>query len=779
MAELQAARKPPLPDPFSQASISSSIFDSQATESEQEDSRFRPLPSMSTDAFVPYLDDTTGMDLDATTSGPVLTLPREPSSPVESFSPSFHTQAAPVVPEREENMARVGNWVLPVSSDHIRPDPPDYLSAEVLAQMPFLDEMDDEDFVYSSQQHLLARPSQPSPPQPPPTLPPPRESTPTEAVQLVPASPELPPVIPSARVRSPSPPLHRIVSPEPTQPIESSLQPTADTQSNSSFGWSTLPKREVIELMHQSPHIPDFLKDEIERFVLRGRRVASSQTTSQRNSRHRSPVQSQSQSQSLGASNDDSETQEDNFLRTKRIWYMDLLVASSGTQPSNAHAQAWRMMQSQTSSPSQMKDVGLLLYAHEGTFSVQEIEENFASVLRGDTRYSVWYDCHHRRWNTRADVGAPPEAEADPAARQLQLEDKVEQLQKECEAAVQQKAAAQKEVVELREQHDFVRSLYDTASAAATAAQLEAAEATAQVVLLKSQLRDGLQLHKDMTLQAVARWKAEVKRVTAQNEFLAQQAALSEGAEVRRKAALYDAYLQNERDKEQARQARIAAHEAQRQRMLQDLGMGSGAVVTQDATGPFAAPMHGNRSPSPIGELDELAALAREAALAGDVEADLMPSGRGKRRRGAGANLSSSNASNQPPPVSAEQLEREAIASVLALQSSQQDVDDQFATFMPRAPTGDAVQPTPDSGLDSMSMIPVAYGAQDESMPPPLAHDPQSAPSHHLGTDDMLDPADATHWGSLPPAPPPEATQSSGPQDLSGDTDTFQPYTQA
>ncbi|SPO23870.1 uncharacterized protein UTRI_03581_B [Ustilago trichophora] len=739
---------------------SSSVMPSAAV---VDTSAFRPLPSISTRVFEPYLDDTTGMALDVAENR-IADLERERrerrdrvenevdnSSPVESFSPAEQLQQL-----RPEDVPRIGAWILPeLTAENSNPNPPDYTSQEVLSQIPFpipRDE-DEEDSESDIVRQIAA--SQPSPPRrriqrdrrqqeqsASPVAQPPIQSTPAfAAARQQPDEPQLPPTQPI-----PSQPLPPFSS-TPALPREDNAEPPAASSSSvshsassaSSVAWSTLPRPEIVELVHRSPHIPSFLKDEIERFIQRASRTSSSSSSTSAGKRGspRRRSNSQSQSQQSSGGNDDSETQEDGFLRTKKLWCMDLLLFPSPSSSSQAslpritsQVVQQRLTQSQLSQASTTRGpvaIILLLDTVEVTFDIHELEESLASVLRSDRRYSVQYDADGRKWNTgsqrtptpaTAPAPAPAADDLDAAKAEItRLQKRLEASSAQIDALTTTNLSLQKDLSESQAQHDFVRSLYDRASASATSAQASASEALAKVALQEEQLSSGLALHQAALDSAITRWKGRVRQLEAEREFATAQREMTEqGEEVRRKAALWDAYQAEERDRERTREERIRINEEKRRKLAAQLGgpddvapSSSAAVNVEvaDGLGPFARPL---REPSPVDELDELAALAREAAEAGDSSlAPLSPPGGGRTRRSRrtaapsdnqnGGNLSSRNASNQPPPPNATEIaaQKEAaeLSSTHALHDSRLELEDQFEIF---SNTPQAAQPESDSG---------------------------------------------------------------------------------
>ncbi|SPO24313.1 uncharacterized protein UTRI_03581 [Ustilago trichophora] len=744
--------------PSSQADNSSSSAVPSAAV--MDTSALRPLPSISTRVFEPYLEDTTGMALDVAEDR-IADLERERrerrdraenevdnSSPVESFSPAEQLQQL-----RPEDIPRIGAWVLPeLTAENSNPNPPDYTSQEVLSQIPFpIPRDEDEEDTESDIARQIAA-SQPSPPRrriqrdrrqqqqsASPVARPPVQSTPAfRAVPQPPEEAQQPPTqpIPSQPLPPPSstPALPREENVEP--PAASSLSVSHSTSSVSSMRWSMLPRPEIVELVHRSPHIPSFLKEEIERFIQRASRTSSSSSSASASKRGtpRRRSNSQSQSQQSSGGNDDSETQEDGFLRTKKVWCMDLLLFPSPSSSSQAslpeitsQVVQQRLTQSQLSQATTTYvpvAIILLLDTVEVTFDIHELEESLASVLRSDRRYSVQYDADGRKWNTGSQLTTIP-ATATPAADDLdaakaeitQLQKRLESSSAQIDALTTSNLSLQKDLSESQTQHDFVRSLYDRASASATSAQASASEALAKVALLEEQLSSGLALHQTALDSAITRWKGRVRQLEAEREFAATQKELTEhGEELRRKAALWDAYQAEERDRERTREERIRVNEEKRRKLAAQLDgvdnvapSSSAAVNVEvgDGLGPFARPV---RESSPVDELDELAALAREAAEAGDSSlAPLSPPSGGRTRRSRrtaasaetqnGGNLSSRNASNRPPPPNATEIaaQKEAaeLSSIHALQDSRLELEDQFEIF---SNTPQAAQPESGSG---------------------------------------------------------------------------------
>ncbi|CBQ73502.1 conserved hypothetical protein [Sporisorium reilianum SRZ2] len=687
---------------------SSSSSSAPVPSADVEAAALRPLPSISTRVFEPYLDDTTGMDLEHAEHRRERQL--ENSSPVESFSPSEQQQQQPQDAIRPEDIPRIGSWILPpLTAENSNPTAPDYTSQEVLSQIPLAidygEPIDPQDVL----RELVASQSSPLSARrrreqrrasASPVAAPPIQSTPAlaaNATDVQRQESQLEP-IPSQQQEAPSstpalpPPAPATAAAadagEDAAPTATAATSSASDSSSSSAGWSTLPRPEIIELVRRSPHIPAFLKDEIERFVLRAHRSCSappkSQSCAQRGSpRRRVLSQSQSQSQSQ---NDDSETQEDGLLRTKKLWCMDLLVfpASSptavvmeGITSQVVVRLTQQTQQSQVSADSfgpKAVAVILLLDTVEATFDVHELDESLARVLRHDRRYSVAFDADGRRWDT-ASNHSPSSAPGDATdfegalAHIASLQTRLDTLARENDALRTVNQTLHKELADTQAQHDFVRTLYDRASASASTAQADATAARARIALLESQLAHGLALHSSMLSAAVERWKSRVRKLEAEKTFVEKQRALTDGGEVRRKAALWDQLQAEQEAAERQRVERIRAYDDKQR--LRNAGLGPFAPATVDAE-------------------DELAALVREAREAGDalpVIVDDPAEGGGRARR------SRRSATTAAPLASAAEMaahvEAATLSSANARHDSRLDVEDQLALFTPSAAQAD------------------------------------------------------------------------------------------
>lgn len=602
---------------------------------------------------------------------------------------------------------------------------------------------------------------------------PPIQSTPAfaappHALQEEPRSPS-PPTPSNAPISTPALPQSTIPLQSTAQAADnaeanaSSASASASTHSSSSLGWSSLPRNEIIELVHRSPHIPAFLKDEIERFILRARPTASS--PSHAGGRNiRSPRQqrrftshSQSQSQSQSNNNDDSETQEDGHLRTKKLWCMDLLLFPASSTPwavqeglSEVVQRLTQLSQTQYSSggpsasgSSSTRSGGalaiiLVLDTVAVTYDIHELEDSLAVILRQDRRYSVQFDANGRRWDSTsptapltsfADFAADGGDEVETLKSELTLlQSKLEASSVQIDSLTSRNLSLTSELAESRQQHDFVRSLYDRASASASSAQAAASDAGERIVLLESQLTTGLNLHRNMLDKAIAHWKGKIRQLEAEKEFRERQRELTDGAEIRRKAALWDEHLREEREREEARERRIQQNQEKRAKLAEQLGVTSSTpVAVSDGLGPFAGPppqVGRVREESPVDEMDELAALAREAAEAGDlIVASNDEGGRSRRSRrappfrnedrGGGGGLRFSSSSNRPAPASAEEMAQHVAAATLssstALANAGDDLEDHLQTFSSSLHT---------SAADADGVVDLGMRMDDFTVPP-------------------------------------------------------------
>ena len=736
------------------------------TSSSSDSSALAPLRQVPVEAFAPYLDDDTGNALDSE-GRPVLIRPRSdaPSHPQESSSPVDQFSPTPRSPSGEYDprpLPGVGTWMAP------KPEQPRrrirYTRDELINQLRQLESDDDLDIsLIETQEEILRETNLPpgpssigmeaSQPAPEPTYEPsqpstypqlgvgrihearsdesesqPRESTPTGA--RVPDADSRRPVLPSQPIASPqvsSQPIDAAMQDEEapvrpaTTPTMASSQPVpgsrrrmprssigvshSDISGSSSMGWSTLPRQEVIELVNRSPHVPAFLREEVGKFVLRAKRAAQSQ----RSSNVLSASQSQSQSQ------DTSETQEDGFLRTKNIWCFELLVTSSSVNAAGMTAGLdeasdlmMRLTQSQPSS-SQARVIILLIDTAEGTFDIQEVEDSLASILRKDTRYSAWHDADGRKWSSNtaanpagadltrgeaADAGQGAESAAATAAvaaapdlnaEIAKLQTEVAQLRTALSSAEQARVKAERSRDEAKEDRDFIRGLYDRASASAGTAQAEAAEATERADRLEQQLNEGLEMHKKMSQMHIERVRSDMQQLETQMKILHEQIRLTDQESIRQKAALWDAKEAEERDRERERKQRIKANEEKRRKLVAELGGDPNADLSSGVQVPIT-----NRDPSPVDELDELAALAAEAAEAGAAEEDHVGSsdlGRGARRRRRAA------AAPVDPVRDLQNAEAAQLASTSAAEQTREEIEDQLASFAPADPAFDSSMP--------------------------------------------------------------------------------------
>ncbi|KAJ1044312.1 hypothetical protein NDA10_000130 [Ustilago hordei] len=256
----------------------------------------------------------------------------------------------------------------------------------------------------------------------------------------------------------------------------------------------------------------------------------------------------------------------------------------------------------------------------------------------------------------------------------------------------------QKQRSEAEAQHDFLRTLYDRASASSTSAQASAVAAEARIVQLEAQLSQGLALHSAALQDAIERWKIKMISIERQREFERNQKEITEGQQVRRKAALWDQFQAQERDRERTREHRASINHERRTKLARQLGV-EGMVAEQAGMGPFARPGVGVGGAQEMDEMDELAALAREAEEAGDIlPTPSSPSAEGRSRRSRhpppsnttqadqekARSFNSFSSSNRPPPTAtlvAAQVEAANLSSSKALEDSRLELQDQFHMF--------------------------------------------------------------------------------------------------
>lgn len=358
----------------------------------------------------------------------------------------------------------------------------------------------------------------------------------------------------------------------------------------------------------------------------------------------------------------------------------------------------------------------LLLDTVGGTFDVHELEESLAGLLRADRRYSVLFDCNGRKWNSSSSssfsssqlhnipipalVGGVGDLES-ANAQIILLESKLEAANKELESLTSNNKTLQKQRSEAEAQHDFLRTLYDRASASSTSAQASAVAAEARIVQLEAQLSQGLALHSAALQDAIERWKIKMISIERQREFERNQKEITEGQQVRRKAALWDQFQAQERDRERTREHRASINHERRRKLARQLGV-EGMVAEQAeqaGMGPFARPGVGVGGAQEVDEMDELAALAREAEEAGDIlPTPSSPSAGGRSRRSRhpppsnttqadreeARSFNSFSSSNRPPPNAtqvAAQVEAANLSSSNALEHSRLELQDQFHLF--------------------------------------------------------------------------------------------------
>jgi hypothetical protein len=443
-----------------------------------------------------------------------------------------------------------------------------------------------------------ARASRAEPPSsfPPPSAPlprqPPRTSTPARPASRL-ASSESPPSIPPT-----------LSAPAPLQPEEIEADPFAAASVS-----------RICALVTESPYIPPFLKGEVSRFVLRQGAVLRAAAAG---------LSSESQE-------DESETQEDGFVRTKAEWFLELQRGSE-----------------------EAPYFILALFIEEGTYGVQLLDEERVKAVYADPSYDPWLDrngrpfvirglpgpvaCASMSSFTNSDESAALRAERDTLAAQLEREQSaVAALKTQLDKASSGRAEAEK-------QEKFVRELLDNASEAAKRSTAEAREAEKRVkelqeqnAQLRSTLNEGLQNFHTATAAQRQQVEARCKKLEAQVAMLTELARFTDGP-VRERAALWEVHVERERQKQEEvarKQAIMRAEREEHRKRLMLLGQQARAPVAEQASAvrPLSAERHVVSPPlSPVLPLDddsesedELAALAAEAAQAEAAEKAAEP----------------------------------------------------------------------------------------------------------------------------------------------------------
>ncbi|WFD01167.1 hypothetical protein MYAM1_003928 [Malassezia yamatoensis] len=171
-----------------------------------------------------------------------------------------------------------------------------------------------------------------------------------------------------------------------------------------------------------------------------------------------------------------------------------------------------------------------------------------------------------------------------------------------------QKLAQKKQ--SLQEELSFVRTMYQEASASATALTTELEESRKEIIILKEQLDQGLNLHQNFIEAQRQKWTEELDMLKAQLELFQGQSSQTD-AEVRRKAAEWDMHQEREREITEQRQKQWAKWDERRQRQ----GLyyaGTSSLPTETPMMPMEVQ---DTTASLADELAELAADAQEGGV--------------------------------------------------------------------------------------------------------------------------------------------------------------------
>ena len=172
-----------------------------------------------------------------------------------------------------------------------------------------------------------------------------------------------------------------------------------------------------------------------------------------------------------------------------------------------------------------------------------------------------------------------------------------------------------------KDQFALLKKLYDTASNKVTENSTRLNEAEAEVKRLNEVIENSLAVQRVFTANGLKSAELERNMLKNQNALLMSQAH-GTNAEVRRKAALWDAHKEREQEAENIRRQRIAQWEHQKANV--------GQTTTNKLHGPAFRPESVSMT-DPVTIDDELAELAQEAAEA-VVPSDGLPTSRRSRR---------------------------------------------------------------------------------------------------------------------------------------------------
>ncbi|WFD45052.1 hypothetical protein MPSI1_003729 [Malassezia psittaci] len=200
-------------------------------------------------------------------------------------------------------------------------------------------------------------------------------------------------------------------------------------------------------------------------------------------------------------------------------------------------------------------------------------------------------------------VRRPVESLSKFVPRSTSVEGVTEEAQEFIQKLTQKKQSLQEEL-------SFVRTMYQEASASATALTTELGESRKEISILKEQLEQGLNLHQGFIEAQKQKWTEELDMLKAQLELFQGQSSQT-NAEIRRKAAEWDMHQEREREITEQRQKQWAKWDERRQRQ----GLyyaGTSSLPTETPVMPVEVQ---DTTTSLADELADLAADAQEGGV--------------------------------------------------------------------------------------------------------------------------------------------------------------------
>lgn len=491
----------------------------------------------------------------------------ETSSPVEEFSspakPSQFTESDSVISQAPIS-ARVGTWELPDgverASAEIEIDPngdDDVVRAQVASI--FAQERAEKRKRREEQALSSSYPSQGT----------------TAATEMISArvprasTPPLPPMKRARRgqqdvaVRSQEP---EVPSASRTQrDVEVDFSTMASPAAILSDPTNEASRQSISQYVKASPLVPDFLKDEIKRYLDR----------------------SVQHSQSQGSSNSDSDTQEDGYLKTKPFWLFEMLRVEV-----NGSTIVGRSLTSEINRGS--LTMVLQIYSGTFTFSIEFLEREELIMSRNEARSNPWFDGNGHPFNIiyRSSANSKSASSSNgissvvtqPSAEQWsQMQSRLSQLSDEKEAAWREKVEAERKLEAMlasyqatQEDNDFLRRQYGDASTMAADLARGNDLLTEETAALKTKLSQGMSTVKGFSEARIGALREQLKVSQMQLDILLKQNRLTNDA-IREKAGKWDAYQAKEqirlREMERKRAEidalRAASYQAMEQEDLQ------------------------------------------------------------------------------------------------------------------------------------------------------------------------------------------------------------------